>query len=53
MQKCTLGKRHKWVFVKHTSDLKGSKNSLSISKKSLYKCACGQEKIGSYCISQL
>ena len=48
---CTLGVKHKWVFVKNgqvtkTSSSMGGGCSVQISLRGLYKCACGQSRIG-------
>lgn len=44
MKKCTIGKRHKWDFVKNVTLERRSFNSIQISKRGLYKCECGAEK---------
>lgn len=45
---CTLGPRHSWTFVKNTvgvqRNLEGTQ--VRISKRGIYRCACGETKIG-------
>lgn len=46
MKKCTLGKRHKWNFVKNVTIERRSFTSIQISNRGLYKCECGERKYG-------
>jgi hypothetical protein len=47
---CTVGKRHTWEWVKDTttqslqSGLSGAR--MSIARRGIYKCACGERKYG-------
>lgn len=43
---CTLGKRHKWQFVRNVKFAQVSMQSTSLSIRGLYKCACGETKHG-------
>lgn len=47
---CTLGKKHKWEFVKNTThtttDYGPAGTRIHIRYKGIYKCACGQRKLG-------
>lgn len=47
-KKCTVGKTHKWEWVKDVT-LKTSPRPgyLKISAKGIFKCACGAAKYGS------
>ncbi|QHJ83376.1 MAG: hypothetical protein [Bacteriophage sp.] len=44
MKKCTIGKRHKWDFVKNVNLETRTFTSIHFSRKGLYKCACGETK---------
>jgi hypothetical protein len=50
MKKCTIGKTHKWVWVKNTTTqkvqfgLRG--NRAALSRKGIYACDCGEVKYG-------
>ena len=46
MKKCTVGKRHKWEFVRNVSEASFGCFHASFSLKGLYKCACGATKHG-------
>lgn len=47
---CTIGPKHKWDWIKDTTvrnvSLGGLGGSMSISRKGIYTCACGQRKYG-------
>lgn len=47
---CSLGKRHKWEFVRNVTSsaitFRVVGSFARISKKGLYKCACGATKHG-------
>ena len=46
MKSCTIGKRHKWSFVKNQVRTVYSGNFARIRKVGIYSCECGQRKIG-------
>lgn len=50
MEKCTLGPRHKWDFVKNVTvrseNISMNRHSIHIGQKGAYKCACGAKKYG-------
>lgn len=43
---CTLGKRHKWVFVKNVTTRTSTLHTMTISGRGVYRCACGERKYG-------
>lgn len=49
-KQCTFGPKHKWVWLKNTRIGKGSfaggGHTVQISLKGIYKCECGEKKIG-------
>jgi hypothetical protein len=46
VQPCTKGKRHKWVFVKNVTTKTQTLRSISITRRGVYRCACGERKYG-------
>lgn len=46
MQKCTVGKRHKWEFVRNVHEAGFGCGRAYFSLKGLYKCKCGATKYG-------
>lgn len=46
MKACTLGKRHKWAFIKNVITTTHGIRTASISSRGLYRCACGARKHG-------
>ena len=50
---CTVGKRHKWAFVKNQIHTTYMGNSARIRKIGVYKCECGQRKIGQADINEV
>lgn len=45
-QPCSLGKRHKWEFVKNVVLTTHGIRTASISQRGLYRCECGARKHG-------
>lgn len=43
---CKLGKRHKWEFAHNRITQSGGPRTVRISKRGVYRCACGATKIG-------
>lgn len=43
---CTHGARHKWQFVKNTTNAQAGGRGISISLRGIYRCECGQKKLG-------
>ena len=50
MKPCTLGKRHKWEFVKSITSqkvhLSAKGTTVQLSMRGLYRCQCGEKKLG-------
>lgn len=46
MSACTLGKRHKWAFVKNITVMTKNGNTARISQRGAYRCECGATKNG-------
>ena len=46
MKPCTLGKRHRWQFVKNVVITRLNGRFGVISRRGLYRCECGQTKYG-------
>jgi hypothetical protein len=46
MKPCTLGKRHKWEFVHNQITETHGLTTVRISKRGVYRCACGVHKFG-------
>lgn len=50
MKPCTLGKRHKWEFVKSVTSRKvrvsAQGTAVRLSLRGLYQCQCGEKKLG-------
>ena len=46
MKPCTVGKRHKWAFVKNTVTRSETLRSVSLTTRGVYKCECGAKKYG-------
>lgn len=46
MKPCTIGKRHKWVFVRNQIRTTYMGSSVRLSKVGIYRCECGQCKAG-------
>lgn len=48
--KCTLGEKHKWVWVKNgtrtTTTIAPRGTTMHVALKGLYKCACGERRLG-------
>lgn len=53
MTPCTIGKRHKWVFVKKQIRTTYMGSSARISKVGIYRCECGQRKAGAADINEV
>ncbi len=45
-QPCSVGKRHKWEFVKNVILTTHGIRTASISQRGLYRCECGARKHG-------
>lgn len=43
---CTLGKRHKWAFVKNVVTQYQQGSTVRISQRGKYQCECGARKLG-------
>lgn len=44
---CTKGARHKWQFVKNTTNgMSASRGGICFTLRGLYRCECGQTKLG-------
>lgn len=43
---CTSGKRHKWNFVRNRITQSGGPTTIRISKRGIYRCDCGAQKLG-------
>lgn len=48
MKQCSNGARHKWEFVRNVTIKRQTLRTIELSNRGLYKCACGETKIGSY-----
>lgn len=48
MKPCTLGKRHKWEFVRNRVVTYKNARSTVLSMRGLYRCACGETKLGNF-----
>lgn len=46
MKPCTLGKRHKWDFVKNTMVRRETIHTVHLAQVGIYACACGLRKQG-------
>lgn len=46
MKSCSLGKRHSWAFRHNIVTSYQNGRSVRISKRGLYRCECGAEKLG-------
>lgn len=44
--KCTIGKRHKWAWVKDKVVTSGGPSQYRISQRGIYRCECGARKYG-------
>jgi len=53
MKPCTIGKRHKWKFAKNQIRTTYMGSSARISKVGIYKCECGERKVGSADINEI
>lgn len=43
---CTKGTRHKWHFVKNTTNgMSVSRGGIRLTLRGLYRCECGQTKL--------
>lgn len=45
-KQCTVGTRHKWQFVKNTTNALAGGRGISFSLRGIYHCECGQKKLG-------
>lgn len=43
---CTIGKRHKWAFVKNVIMSTNGIRHATISERGIYRCECGVRKYG-------
>ena len=43
---CTLGPRHKWVWVKNVTSYQVGSQRATFSLHGLYRCECGAKKTG-------
>lgn len=43
---CTLGNRHSWQFRGNVTTTQRSGQTARISKRGIYRCACGARKHG-------
>lgn len=43
---CTEGKRHKWLFQRNRIIETYGPGYANISKRGVYRCACGEKKLG-------
>lgn len=46
MNKCTVGQKHKWEFVKNVVVRTKTLRTIHLSNRGIYKCACGERKYG-------
>ena len=50
MKPCTLGKRHKWEFVRTVISQKvrvsAKGTTATLSMRGVYQCPCGEKKLG-------
>lgn len=46
MKPCTLGKRHRWAFRHDVITTYMNGRIGRVSKRGLYRCECGAEKLG-------
>lgn len=46
MRACTLGKRHKWAFVRNVITQYQNGRTVRISERGAYRCECGAFKYG-------
>lgn len=53
MSPCTIGKRHKWVFVRNQIRTTHMGSSVRLSKAGIYHCECGQYKAGAADINEV
>lgn len=43
---CTQGARHKWQFVKNTTNAQAGGRGIGFAVRGIYRCECGQKKLG-------
>ena len=46
MKPCTLGKRHRWQFVKNVIQVTNGVRTARVSQRGIYRCECGSRKYG-------
>jgi hypothetical protein len=46
MKPCTIGKRHKWVFVRNVTRKYQNGRTVQLTLKGGYRCECGATKYG-------
>ena len=46
LPKCTIGPRHKWLFVKNVTLRSQTSNTINFSSRGKYNCNCGAVKYG-------
>ena len=46
MKPCTLGKRHRWQFVKNAIQVTNGVRTAKVSQRGIYRCECGSRKYG-------
>lgn len=46
MRSCTIGKRHKWTWLKNATVTSGGHSQYRISQRGIYRCECGLRKYG-------
>lgn len=46
MKPCTIGKRHRWTFVRNVVTRYQSGRTVRLSQRGLYRCECGAAKYG-------
>ncbi|WP_284213903.1 hypothetical protein [Comamonas jiangduensis] len=45
-KQCTVGARHKWQFVKNTTNAQAGGRGIGFAVRGVYRCKCGQKKLG-------
>lgn len=46
MNPCSVGKKHKWQFVKNVIHTTFGARTASLSQRGIYRCECGERKSG-------
>ena len=46
MKSCTISSKHKWTFVRNKLFETRTLRTRSFQTKGIYKCACGENKVG-------